>query len=74
MAKVIVSKNKLWKAIRKQCLDCVCGSEQEVKLCTDPECSLYPYRFGRPLKDNDPVNQKQSKAFSSPSIPPTIGV
>lgn len=35
------------KAIRKQCLECCGGSAKEVKLCTVPNCSLYPFRFGK---------------------------
>lgn len=35
------------KAIRAKCLDCCCGSSNEVRLCPCPECSLYPYRFGK---------------------------
>jgi len=33
------------KAMRKFCIDCV-ETFQEVMLCTDPDCTLYPYRFG----------------------------
>ena len=36
------------QAIRKACLECVCGSANEVKLCTMGErCALFPYRFGK---------------------------
>lgn len=35
------------KAIREKCLDCCCGSANEVKLCTVERCALYPYRFGK---------------------------
>lgn len=35
------------KAIRLKCLDCSCGSSNEVKLCTVEKCPLYPYRFGK---------------------------
>jgi len=35
------------KTIRAKCLDCVCGSPGEVKLCPLDDCPLYPYRFGR---------------------------
>jgi hypothetical protein len=35
------------KAMRKKCLDCCCGSSQEVKLCPVTDCALYPYRFGK---------------------------
>lgn len=34
------------KAIRAKCLDCCCGSSNEVKLCTCTQCALYPYRLG----------------------------
>jgi len=35
------------KAIRLKCLDCSCGSSNEVKLCPILDCPLYPYRFGK---------------------------
>lgn len=35
------------KAIRAKCLDCCCGSSNEVKLCTVERCALWPYRFGK---------------------------
>lgn len=35
------------KAIRLKCLDCSCGSSNEVKLCKADKCPLYPYRFGK---------------------------
>lgn len=34
------------KAIRLKCLDCCCGSANEVKLCTVTRCPLYPFREG----------------------------
>lgn len=34
------------RAIRAKCLDCTCGSPQEVRLCPTPDCPLYPYRMG----------------------------
>ena len=34
------------KAIRLKCLDCCCGSSNEVKLCPCTNCSLYPFRDG----------------------------
>lgn len=39
------------QAIRLKCLDCCCGSAQEVRLCTITTCALHPYRFGRYPKD-----------------------
>lgn len=35
------------KAIRAKCLDCMCGSAHEVRLCPCPSCPLYAYRFGK---------------------------
>jgi hypothetical protein len=40
------------KAIRAKCLDCCCGSSNEVKLCPcdgtqSGLCPLYPYRLGK---------------------------
>ena len=34
------------KAIRLKCLDCCCGSSNEVKLCPAEICPLYPFREG----------------------------
>ena len=35
------------KAIRAKCLDCCCGSSNEVSFCTCSECPLYAFRFGK---------------------------
>lgn len=35
------------KAIRAKCLDCMCGSVTEVRLCPCTDCSLYPFRMGK---------------------------
>lgn len=35
------------KSIRAKCLDCCCGSAQEVRLCPATSCPLYGYRFGK---------------------------
>ena len=35
------------KAIRLNCLDCAGFSSDEVKKCVIPNCSLYPFRFGK---------------------------
>ena len=34
------------KAIRAKCLDCCCGSSNEVRLCPVSACPLYEYRDG----------------------------
>jgi hypothetical protein len=38
------------KSIRKQCIECMGGSAEEVKRCTARKCWLYPYRLGRDPK------------------------
>ena len=35
------------KVIREKCLDCCCGSPNEVKLCTAVNCPLHPWRMGK---------------------------
>ena len=35
------------KAIRAKCLDCCCGSSNEVRLCTAESCPLHPFRLGK---------------------------
>jgi hypothetical protein len=35
------------RAIKLKCIDCCCGSKNEVKKCEIIECALYRYRFGR---------------------------
>lgn len=39
------------KAIRLKCLDCSCGSANEVRLCPVTECPLYRYRLGKEIVD-----------------------
>lgn len=38
------------KAIRAKCMDCSCGSSEEVKQCPVSSCPLYEYRFGTKKK------------------------
>ena len=38
------------KAIRQKCLDCCGYNNQLVKTCSIINCSLFPYRLGRPIK------------------------
>lgn len=53
MPKVRISKANLWKAIRKQCLACSGGLTEEIRFCTSRTCSLYLFRFGRPIGNGD---------------------
>ena len=57
------------KAIRAMCLDCVGHSAEEVKLCTDPLCPLYPYRFGKnPARKGQGSKESAKKARKSLAI------
>lgn len=44
------------KAMRAYCLDCCCGSSNEVRLCPSTKCSLFPYRFGKRPRKQTPVD------------------
>lgn len=46
------------KAIREKCLDCCCGQEKEVELCTCENCSLHIYRFGKDPNRKGAGNKK----------------
>ena len=55
--------------IRNFCVEC-CGYQTiEVRLCTDPECWLYPWRFGRgrPVADErlDSLKRPMSRVSSA---------
>ncbi len=41
------------KIIRTRCLDCVCGSAHEVRMCHLSDCAAWPYRFGRSPREDD---------------------
>lgn len=34
------------KAIRRHCMECVCGSPYAIESCSAYSCLLYPFRFG----------------------------
>ena len=50
------------KAIRLKCLDCSCGSNEEVKNCFAKKCPLYQFRFGYKLDENG--NRKKTRTLS----------
>lgn len=58
------------KAIRAKCLDCCCGSFQEVRLCTVEKCPLYPYRFGKRPKgyEDTTPDTNSTKPLVSPVL------
>lgn len=54
--KVKVSKAKLWKAIRDKCKDCVCGAHKLITDCNIETCSLWEYRFGKAITEDQDDN------------------
>ena len=48
------------KAIRAKCLDCCAFQKEEVKLCTDNNCPLWPFRMGKnPYKKKKEFTEEQ---------------
>ena len=41
------------KALRKKCIECVCGSAHEVRMCPLSACPVWPFRFGRNPRADD---------------------
>ena len=62
------------KAIRAKCLDCCCGSAQEVRLCEISTCPLYPYKSGhKPKEGTQEYNFITNGTLSlKPPLSPTI--
>ena len=53
------------KAIRAKCLDCCCGQQKEVELCTNTRCALYPFRFGKnPYRSKRELTAEQKAAMA----------
>lgn len=57
------------KAIRAKCLDCCCGSSNEVKLCTAEKCALWPYRFGKNPNLQRECTPAQLEALKNGRVP-----
>lgn len=56
------------QAIRAKCIDCMCGSVYEVRLCPSEDCSLYPFRMGhnpnRPSKRDSASSHATNPALT----------
>lgn len=57
------------KAIRLKCLDCMCGSAHEVRLCPCVKCPLYLYRFGKRPKTSKDTGEDANER-NPPASPP----
>lgn len=54
------------KAIRAYCLECVCGSSEEVKRCHIEKCPLFPFRQGKnPFRTKREYTEEQRQAMAS---------
>ncbi len=54
------------KAIRAKCLDCCCGSTEEVKQCPCEACALHSFRFGKnPYRTKREYTEKEKAALAS---------
>ena len=54
------------KAIRAKCLDCCCGQTKEVTLCSNVNCALYPFRFGKnPYRNKREYTDEQRAAMAA---------
>ena len=52
------------KAIRAKCLECSCGSQEDVKQCPVTQCALYPFRFGKnPYRTKREYTEEQLAAM-----------
>lgn len=51
------------QAIKAKCLDCNCGQEKEIKLCTETNCPLHAFRLGKnPNKQTRNYTPEQREA------------
>lgn len=48
------------KAIRANCLECVCGSPKAVRECHLASCPLHPYRLGHRPTDEQRLAYEKS--------------
>ena len=52
------------KAIRAHCIECMCGSPNEVRLCPIDDCPLFPFRFGKnPFRVKKEYTEEQRAAL-----------
>ena len=41
-----IHKQSPLKQIRRQCVNCCCGSTKTIRFCADTDCPLWLFRFG----------------------------
>jgi hypothetical protein len=65
-----LDRGSKYRAIRKYCLDCEGRCVDGVKNCIDPECPLYPYRFGtNPARAGHGRTKKLADSATEPRSP-----
>jgi hypothetical protein len=58
-------KRSLLKVIRSFCIACMGGSRREVRLCTSPGCSHWPYRNGKNPYRAEPTEAQRLASIES---------
>jgi hypothetical protein len=56
-------------AIKRFCLECMCGQQAEIQRCTAPLCPLYPFRLG----DAHALSARQRATLSEMAKNSTFG-
>lgn len=63
------------KAIRAKCLDCCCGSSNEVELCTCTGCALYPFRRGKnPYRAKREITPEHAEKLKTGRMAKTVTI
>lgn len=67
MANYIIPDNtkltNLLKALRAKCIDCCCGSSNEVQLCPANTCPIWYFRLGKnPYREKRVMSEEQKEA------------
>lgn len=56
-------KRPIMSVIRDKCLDCCCGQQTEVRMCSAVQCALWPYRMNA-----NPMRAEMSEAQREAAI------
>lgn len=59
------------RAIREKCIDCMGGQRQEVRLCIDYECPLWPFRLGHKEKNQADAEDCQQEESGNDNVTDT---
>ena len=54
---------EMWVHMRAFCIYCMVGDRREVTKCSDPRCSMYPYRLGSKAFKAEMVKHKKAEPY-----------